>query len=229
MVRVAILAFSASLFLGQASANMMPPPDLGKPKPAPVTPATPAAPAKPAAAAPAAPVTPAAAQPSKTPAAAVDIAAFYGQWRGTAKAQSETDEDFSTTNRDVAVTINPTDTGGFVLSWSTLQRQKGDPKAPLEVMKSTSIDFVPSANPGRWRSKADADPYRGGIVYWARLERDILIVSSFTIDSDGKPELHTYRRKVTGDDMRLDFSNVKDGQVIRQVAGSLRRVGGKAK
>lgn len=221
-MRVAILALSACLCWGVASANMMPPPDLGKPKPAPVaTPATPPTPV--------APAKPAAAQPSKTPAAAVDIAAFYGQWRGTAKAQSETDEDFSTTNRDVAVTINPTDTGGFVLSWSTLQRQKGDPKAPLEVMKSTSVDFVPSANPGRWRSKADVDPYRGGIVYWARLERDMLVVSSFTIDGDGKPELHTYRRRVTGDEMRLDFSNVKDGQVIRQVAGSLRRMGGKAK
>ena len=87
-----------------------------------------------------------------------------------ATALSETDEDFPSTKRDIAVTMAPTDLGGFTLSWSTLQRQKGDPKAPLEVLKSTTVEFVPSVEDNQWRAKAEADPYTGGIIYFARLD-----------------------------------------------------------
>ena len=152
-----------------------------------------------------------------------DIKPYYGDWHGTATALSETDEDFPSTKRDIAMTVTPTNLGGFTLSWSTLQRQKGDPKAPLEVLKSTTIEFVPAVQENQWRAKADADPYTGGVIYWARLDARGLTVSSFTITQDGKPEYQTYRRTVSGSSMKLEFSNVKDGKFVRTVKGSLTR------
>jgi hypothetical protein len=159
----------------------------------------------------------------KPPAQASGIAAFYGEWQGTAKAASETDEDFSSTNRDVAVTVKPAELGGFVLSWSTLQRDKGDPKSPTEVLKSTTVEFIPTAQANRWQAKTSANVYAGGILYWARLDGDTLTVTTFTIAADGKPEMQTYRRRVKGATMRLDFSNVRDGDVQRIVSGELKR------
>lgn len=153
---------------------------------------------------------------------AIDI--YYGDWQGTATALSETDEDFPSTKRDIAVSVNKTDLGGFLLSWSTLQRQKGNPKAPLEVLKSTTVEFVPSISPNTWRAKAETDPYTGGILYWARLDGRGLVVSSFTINPDGKPEYQTYSRRIVGKEMKLEFTNVNDGKFVRTVKGSLRKL-----
>lgn len=152
------------------------------------------------------------------------IESFYGEWQGTATAMSETDEDFPTSSRDIALKMDKSDLGGFLISWSTLQRQKGNPKAPLEVMKSTSIEFVPALVPNTWKAKADADPYSGGILYWARLDGAGLNLSSFTINADGKPEFQTYRRRLIGSEMKLEFSNVTDGKFVRTVKGTLRRL-----
>ena len=153
---------------------------------------------------------------------AIDI--YYGDWQGTATALSETDEDFPSTKRDIAVSVNKTNIGGFLLSWSTLQRQKGNPKAPLEVLKSTTVEFVPSISPNTWRAKADTDPYTGGILYWARLDGRGLVVSSFTINTDGRPEYQTYTRRVVGKEMKLECTNVNDGKFVRTVKGSLRKL-----
>src|SRR5262245_37388408 len=101
-------------------------------------------------------VSPAWSAPAKVAPLAIDI--YYGDRQATASALSETDEDFPTTIRDIAVSVNKTDIGGFLLSWSTLQRQTGNPKAPLEVLKSTTVEFVPSISPHPWRAKADTDP-----------------------------------------------------------------------
>lgn len=166
-------------------------------------------------------VTPAAAAPAKV--VPLTIETYYGDWQGTATAMSETDEDFPTSKRDIAVSVSKTNIGGFLLSWSTLQRQKGNPKAPLEVLKSTTVEFVPALAPNSWRAKADTDPYTGGILYWARLDGRGLVVSSFTINADGRPEYQTYVRRVAGNEMRLEFSNVNDGKFVRTVKGNLRK------
>lgn len=170
-------------------------------------------------------VAPATAAPAKV--APLAIETYYGDWQGTATAMSETDEDFPTSKRDIAVSVTKTNIGGFLLSWSTLQRQKGNPKAPLEVLKSTTVEFVPALAPNTWRAKADTDPYTGGILYWARLDGRGLVVSSFTINADGRPEYQTYVRRVAGNEMRLEFSNVNDGKFVRTVKGNLRKLKGR--
>ena len=167
-----------------------------------------------------------AAAPKPAPAANV-IDSYFGDWQGTATAMSETDEDFPTSKRDIALNISKSDLGGFLISWSTLQRQKGNPKAPLEVLKSTTVEFVPALVPNTWKAKADADPYSGGILYWARLDGAGLVISSFTINSDGKPEYQTYRRRLAGNEMKLEFTNVTDGKFVRTVKGALKKLKGR--
>jgi len=164
------------------------------------------------------------AAPTKGPIAPLVLDPYFGDWQGTATASSETDEDFPTSKRDIAVSLAKTNLSGFLLSWSTLQRQKGNPKAPLEIMKSTTVEFVPAPTPNQWRAKADVDPYSGGILYWARLDGSGLVVSSFTINQEGQPEFQTYRRRIVGREMKLEFSNVKDGKFVRTVKGALRKV-----
>ena len=127
------------------------------------------------------------AAPGKGTFAPVTLDPYFGDWQGFATALSETDEDFPTSKRDIAVTVAKTDLSGFLISWSTLQRQKGNPKAPLEVMKSTTVEFVPAPTPNQWRAKADVDPYSGGILYWARLDGSGLVISSFTINPEVQP------------------------------------------
>ncbi len=163
-----------------------------------------------------------AAAPAKPAAPSIDP--YIGDWQGSATASSETDEDFPTSKRDIAVSVNKNNLGGFLLSWSTLQRQKGNPKAPLEVLKSTTVEFVPALAPNTWRAKADTDPYTGGILYWARLDGRGLVISSFTVNSDGRPEFQTYTRRVIGKDMKLEFQNVVDGKFVRTVKGTLRKL-----
>ena len=70
---------------------------------------------------------PSIAAPAKAP-APLTLDIYYGDWQGTATAMSETDEDFPSSKRDIALAISKSDLGGFILSWSTLQRQKGFPK-----------------------------------------------------------------------------------------------------
>jgi hypothetical protein len=169
---------------------------------------------------------PVSAAPKKAP-APPSIEQYFGEWQGTATAMSETDEDFPTSKRDIAVSISKSDIGGVILSWSTLQRQKGNPKAPLEVTKSTTVEFVPAPHPNTWRSKTDADPYSGGTLYWARLDGAGFSVSSFSVNADGKPEFQTYRRRLSGPEMKLEFSNVTDGKFVRTVRGSLKKISGR--
>ena len=117
-------------------------------------------------------------------------------------------------------------------SWATPPQGAAYPPAP--VMPGPSAGWQPTAPmapttsaapaPNTWKSKAEVDPYSGGILYWARLDGTGLVVSSFTINANGKPELQTYRRSLNGKAMRLDFSNVTDGKLIRSVKGSLRRL-----
>ena len=61
----------------------------------------------------------------------------------------------------------------------------------------------------------------------SRLDGSGLVISSYTINAEGKPEFQTYRRRVIGNEMRLEFSNVTDGKFVRTVKGSLKKIKGR--
>jgi hypothetical protein len=71
---------------------------------------------------------------------------YFGEWQGTATAMSETDEDFPTSSRDIALKIDKSDLGGLIISWSTLQRQKGNPKGTT-VRSSGSVGVDEGVHP----------------------------------------------------------------------------------
>ena len=64
----------------------------------------------------------------------VPINAFYGKWIGSGVSQSESSIAFRYSHRDLNVTVIPAGSG-FAISWTTIQRKKGDPNNPTPVKK----------------------------------------------------------------------------------------------
>jgi len=155
--------------------------------------------------------------------AAVAIDAFYGDWRGTALAESEDSLYFALTQRDVSVSVTPVKApkGGFSLSWSTVQRKKGDPVDPVEEVKETAVTFEPGERPNLWWDVKRGDPASGETLRWARIDGRTLIINTVTMRRDGSLESQTYRRTLTGKGMALSFSRVLDGKEVRSVSGQL--------
>jgi hypothetical protein len=160
--------------------------------------------------------------PAAAAAQDVSIKAFHGVWRGNALSESNISVHFRVTARDLDVEIRPYAQGGFSVRWATVLRQKGDPDAPVEVLKETTVDFIPDPNrPGVWRTVGSPDPLALEPLYWARLEGQTLTVYSFGIAEDGTSELQIYERTLGGLGMELEFRRTVDGQAIRSARGRL--------
>ncbi|MCH8183011.1 MAG: hypothetical protein IID55_07500 [Proteobacteria bacterium] len=76
----------------------------------------------------------------------VSISAFYGQWSGSGVSESNVSLYFRLTSRDLDVTIAP-EGDGFVVNWTTVQRQRGDPENPTPERKSSVLRFVRPTGP----------------------------------------------------------------------------------
>jgi hypothetical protein len=159
------------------------------------------------------------------PAQAADlpIAAFFGEWRGSAISESQVSVNFSLTPRDIGVAVRPAGEG-FALTWNTVQRQKGDPRNPEEELKSTTAEFQP-VRPGVWRAGAAQDPVASGQPYlWAHVDEQTLVVNGLQVGPDGGHELQIYRRTLSGGGMALEFSRIVDGQPVRTAKGQLIKI-----
>ncbi len=157
-------------------------------------------------------------------AADLSIAAFFGNWRGTALSESEISIYFQLTERDIDVTVRPHGPGGFEITWSTVQRQKGDPNKPKEVMKQTTARFAPTGRPGLFRGTA-VDPMAAGGYRWARIAENSLYIYSMVIRPDGAYEMQVYRRTLSGLGMALEFRRIFDGKLTRTAKGRLIKFG----
>lgn len=157
--------------------------------------------------------------------AAVGIDAFYGAWTGTALAESEDSVYFALTQRDVSVVIAPSaeHKGGFDISWTTVQRKKGDPLNPTEEVKETKATFMPAKKGSLWWDREGGDLTNGGTMRWARIEDTTLVINTVTLRDDGSLETQTYRRTLSDRGMALSFSRVLDGKEVRTVTGRLVR------
>ena len=150
----------------------------------------------------------------------LSIAAFFGNWKGSAISTSELSIYFRLTERDLDVTIRGAG-GGFRVDWTTVQRQKGDPNQPDVRRKSSSLAFVPSRRPGIWREASSGDVLDGGTLSWARVKGNTLTVHRFVIDDQGGFEIQVYKRTLSGLGMDLEFVRIKDGEPVRTAKGSL--------
>ena len=153
------------------------------------------------------------------------IQSFFGEYVGrTLMPMGEAH------NRDLRVAIRPFGTFGFTVEWQTTIR-KSDKQ--LEN-KTQVIDFEPTRRAnvyavargdGTAGVSAPTGPADGEPYAWARIAGGTLTVNLLTIADNGDYVVQTYDRTLTPDGMKLDFMRVKNGQIERQLKGSLKRVG----
>jgi hypothetical protein len=151
------------------------------------------------------------------------IAAFAGHFSGTGLARNDLSEYFNLTVRDLDVVLTLRD-DGFVLTWTTVQREGGDPDNPKVRRKSTTLAFLPTDRESVYRAFGGGDPLSGGRYAWARIREQTLTVHSLVIADDGSYEIHTYDRTLGGTGMDLRFTRVRDGETTRSVTGKLTKV-----
>jgi hypothetical protein len=149
----------------------------------------------------------------------LSIAAFYGTFQGNGVAENEDSAYFAMTPRDFDVVTAPIE-GGFTITWTSVIREGGDPKAPNVRRKSTTRTFAATGT-GIWRAKENGDPVTGGEVSWARLSRNTLSIYAMTVEKDGAYEVQRYDRTLSGTGMDLTFTRTKDGERTRRVKGKL--------
>ena len=149
---------------------------------------------------------------------------FFGVWTGSGLSENAISSEFKLTVRDVDVVIQAVDGGGFTVKWSTVQRKKGNPDNPTEILKETSRTFLPTEKPGVWRGRENGDPLKGELYLWARLDGDTLVVNSLGIHEDGSYEVQTYQRTIDEMGMKLRFIRILDGYPVRSARGRLIKV-----
>jgi len=150
----------------------------------------------------------------------VAIAAFYGRWVGSGLSETALSRTFRLTQRDFDVEIQP-DGDGFRVSWTSVLRQKGDPLNPKIERRQDSVAFRPSGQRNVWRGADNADPLTGAPYYWARIERQTLVVTGMTVAEDGKWSMQIFRRTLSDLGMKLDYTRIADGEPVRSTQGRL--------
>ncbi|MCP4309343.1 MAG: hypothetical protein GY788_31615, partial [bacterium] len=131
--------------------------------------------------------------------------------------------------RDLNVSIHPSG-DGFMLAWLTIST----PGSGKTRAKSYLINFRPSAKPGLYASAmrrdvngalVPLDPMSGEPYTWASITEDTLTVHAMLVTDDGGYEVQIYERTLTEDGMDLTFRRFRDGVLMKEIAGTLNRVG----
>ncbi|BCW90592.1 hypothetical protein sos41_37640 [Alphaproteobacteria bacterium SO-S41] len=162
---------------------------------------------------------PAAAAPAKE---AKPISYFFGIFQGTTKvvtgAGAGTAEASGRMSR-----VETTAAGkGFTITWSTLYIDDENP-SEVKVKDSTEITFDATDSATVFKQKGAPELWSGKPHYWARIDGNTLHVSALVLDADGTYDVTHYARTVDGDAMRLEFTRFKDGQLQREVTGTLNK------
>lgn len=194
-----------------ATAQMTGPIDMGtiRLNPSTAPPPTPARRASPSQAAPAA------------PARNLDIKTFFGSFAGSGVADGDDTAYYGVTQRDLDVRISAAADGGFTVAWTTVLRAGGDMQNPNIRRRATTMTFRPGPRPGLFTATDNGDPLRGGMTAWARLARSTLTIYLFSVQGDGRHEIQTYARTLSGTGMDLIYTRIVDGERQRRVRGKL--------
>jgi len=157
-------------------------------------------------------------------ASARPISDFYGQYVG--HSVNATGGEF--TARDIDVTIKPVKSG-FNVAWTTVTYKKSG----NVTRRSYAIDFHATARDNVFRSamrrdvfggRTPNDPMKGDPYVWARVGGDTLTVYALIISEDGGYDMQVYKRTLTENGMRLEFSRFMEGREPKGITGELRRV-----
>ncbi|MGF1454095.1 MAG: hypothetical protein ACFB6R_01825 [Alphaproteobacteria bacterium] len=153
----------------------------------------------------------------------LSVEAFYGTWKGSAISESEVSVHFHVTARDIGVTLGPAGENRFKLTTATVKRKKGTPDDPIEEVDTREVIFQKGKD-NLWWALDSGDPRDGGVLRWARLDDNALIISTFTVRDDGQSEVQAYHRAITDRGMDLIYTRTVDGSLVRTVKGQLVRV-----
>lgn len=151
-------------------------------------------------------------------------ARFFGDYEG--EAISATDGELE--QRDLRVSIDPID-GGFSVNWVVVTTKTGG----KVKRKEYTVNFKPSGREKIYRSAmrtnvfgqaVPLDPMKGDPYVWARIDGEALRVHALIIREDGGYELQVYNRVLIPSGLELSYSRIRDGEVLRTVTGTLRRL-----
>ena len=158
-----------------------------------------------------------------SPVFATDYDRFIGVYDGEALLQA----DGEMAMRDLRVSIDKTE-AGFNLTWTLVTHKSGGKVKRQEY----SINFEPSRRDGIYSSamqrnvfgrQTPMDPLKGDPYVWARILANEITVYALIILDDGGYEMQEWVRTLTDDGMHLEFSRVRNGEVLRTVEGQLQR------
>ena len=143
-------------------------------------------------------------------------------------AEGSSDSLQGLSKRDLSVSIQPKDKG-FTLKWTTVTHKK----AGKAKRKAYSIDFRPSARPtifasamrrNKFGGSVPLDPLKGEPYVWGRLHGSTLTVHALMITDDGGYEIQVYERTLTETGLDLTFSRIRDGEQLKLIKGTLKKV-----
>lgn len=154
----------------------------------------------------------------------VPIQAFFGTFNGTGFAEGPDKDYFGVTVRDLDINIAAAP-DGFVATWTTVVRGGGDPAAPRARKRSTTAAFKAATKPGQYVGTESADPLTGKPMVWARIAGQTLFVYELNILDDGRYDMQTYARTLSGSGMDLVYTRLLDGEAQRSVKGKLAKIG----
>lgn len=158
---------------------------------------------------------------------AVNAAADHSRFYGTFTGEAMVDEDSAEQRRDMSVTIEETKEG-FNVAWTTsVVRASGKAKT-----KKYSIDFVLTKREGIYSSamkknvfggRVAHDPMQGDPFVWARIVGDTLTIYALLVLEEGGYQMQVYDRTLSEAGLELDFSRIRNGERLRNIATTLKR------
>lgn len=148
---------------------------------------------------------------------------FYGKYSGFGSLETTQGPYFMNTPRDFALEISPLGSKGFRVVWETIKHKGPSPNRLVPEQSKQAADFQPSKIPNIYHAVGNTDILRGGVISWAKVKGDWLIVYRLAMGDDGIPETHIYRRVMTPQGLGLRFSAYREGKEVRTVTGRYRK------
>ena len=156
---------------------------------------------------------------SAADAADAPVSAFYGEYIGTAIAETKMPSKVTVTARDLDTTIKAAGEG-FEISWATVE-YKMQPGKVTSNRATASISFLPTARKNIFKSAKPSDPTGDEPLYWARISGQTLTVFAVTVNDKGDQDVSSWARTLNGNRMDLVFRRSVAGEPLRSVKGSL--------
>jgi hypothetical protein len=160
------------------------------------------------------------------PAAAANLADYFGSYVGVAEVRDAADRVVETRHMDIE--IDPFRRGGFHLRWVNVTLVDGRRDVPGVQRRIAEVTFEPKGRNGLFvearvvspfTQREEMAPMAGDPVRWAKLDDDGLHVFSFVVLPNGRYELQVYTRRLTDDGLDLFFERVVDGDTLRRIDG----------